>query len=191
MNFKELELYILLFLKEHLSEKLLYHNLQHSVDVAYFAEFIGKKENCNASEITLLKTAALLHDSGFVKQYLQNEKYAIELARQLLPDFGYNSDEIEIVASIIAGTEVKVVPTTHLQKILKDADYYNFGSKHYIISANALRKELAFHGISYSDEEWKNIQIIFLEKHRYYTQAAKSEWLETKKTNLASLKSLL
>ncbi|WKZ76369.1 MAG: HD domain-containing protein [Vicingaceae bacterium] len=57
MDFKNLELHILSFLKENLSDKLLYHNLQHSIDVAYFTEFIGKKENCTSLEITLLKTA--------------------------------------------------------------------------------------------------------------------------------------
>lgn len=189
MDFKNLELHILSFLKENLSDKLLYHNLQHSIDVAYFTEFIGKKENCTSLEITLLKTAALLHDSGFIKQYFHNEKYAIEFARQLLPDFDYHTNEIEIISSIIASTEVKVTPTTHLQKILKDADYYNFGLKQYTTSAMALREEMEFYGTSYSDVEWKNVQIKFLEKHQYYTQAAISEWLETKKINLDKLKS--
>lgn len=191
MDFKNLELHILAFLKENLSKKLLYHNLQHSIDVAYFAEFIGKKENCNPLEITLLKTAALLHDSGFIKQYFHNEKFAIELARQLLPDFGYNVKQIEIISSIIASTEVKITPTTHLQKILKDADYYNFGLQQYTNSAMALREEMELYGTSYSDVEWKNVQIKFLEKHRYYTQAAISEWLGTKKANLNKLKGRL
>jgi HD superfamily phosphohydrolase YqeK len=188
MRFEHFKAYLIAFLNEKLSEKLYYHNIQHTLEVLHNSQIIALAENCSEHEIELLKTAAILHDSGFTEQYLNNEKNAINLATILLPKFNFSFNEMEIITSIIASTEVKFLPVTNLQKILKDADYYNFGSEHYTISANNLRCELDKHGIIYSDKEWIKTQINFLEKHQFYTNTANKLWFDKKQENLLKLK---
>lgn len=188
MRFENFETYFVPFLKTKLPENLFYHNIQHTLDVFQNTQILALSEKCSEHEIELLKTAAILHDSGFIEQYLHNEKFAINLAKEILPKFNYSSNEIEIITSVIASTEVKILPENHLQKILKDADYYNFGSVHYPTSANNLKNELEKNGILYSNTEWIKIQINFLEKHRFYTNAANDLWYAVKQQNLLKLK---
>ena len=51
-----------------------YHNYEHTLYVVDKAIEIGKKENCSEHEMDLVKAAALWHDTGFIKTYLDHEQ---------------------------------------------------------------------------------------------------------------------
>ena len=132
-------------------------------------------EGIENEEITLLKTAALFHDAGFIVQYDDNEDFAIEMVKSMLPNFGYSQKQIEIIATIINSTKPNVKPTNILEEIMSDADYDYLGRSDYTVIANKLREEMTLYGYNFSEIEWVNYQLNFLEnKHKFYTSTAQN-----------------
>ncbi|GAB4252135.1 MAG: hypothetical protein Kow0079_06700 [Vicingaceae bacterium] len=172
IDFKNLEAYIINRLTNELSDKLLYHNLNHTLYVTSSAETIAKKEKLDKKSIELIKTAALFHDLGYIKQYNNNEPIATLEAIEALPKFGYEQGDILLVCKMIMATSIKVTPNNLLEYIICDADHYYFGDQDVSIIANNLRKEMENYNIYYSDIDWLKLQIKYLEKHKYYTETA-------------------
>jgi metal-dependent HD superfamily phosphatase/phosphodiesterase len=54
-------------------------------------ELIGWAEGCSDEEILILKTAALFHDVGHTVAYDDHEYQSTLIAREMLPQFNYNS----------------------------------------------------------------------------------------------------
>ena len=64
MDFAGAKSYILEKLERELNPDLVYHKLEHTLDVYNAALNIAKKEGVSGNDLVLLKTAALFHDSG-------------------------------------------------------------------------------------------------------------------------------
>jgi adenylate cyclase len=177
-------------LKALLPEGLLYHGVKHALSVEKVAMRYGKLEGITLEEMFLLRTAALYHDSGFMLQYSNNEDYAIGMARSFLPAFGYSSEQIDIVCSIINATKSTVTPETLLEKIICDADHDYLGRADYKIIASRLRAELKeFAQIEMTDEEWVQYQLdYFTQKHVYYTETAKCIRNSSKNVRIAEFR---
>ncbi len=191
MNFEAAYTYVMNRLEIDLSPDLLYHGSHHTENVLKMAERIAKAEGLNNQDIVLAKTAALYHDIGFMTQYEANESIAIQLAEQTLPDFGYSHASITQVTAAIRATIKGVVPETTLQQVMVDADFDYFGREDYEAIAATLFDELTLFGHAVSANQWLQMQIDFLEKHRYYTTYSKENRVSTKKENLSQLKKRL
>ena len=175
MDFRQMREHIMNRLKSLLPENLSYHKLRHSLDVEKAVKRFSKLEGIENEEITLLKTAALFHDAGFIVQYDDNEDFAIEMVKSMLPNFGYSQKQIEIIATIINSTKPSVKPTNILEEIMSDADYDYLGRSDYTVIANKLREEMTLYGYNFSEIEWVNYQLNFLEnKHKFYTSTAQN-----------------
>ena len=93
----------------------------------------------------------------------------------MLPNFGYSQKQIEIIATIINSTKPSVKPTNILEEIMSDADYDYLGRSDYNVIANKLREEMTLYGYNFSEIEWVNYQLNFLEnKHKFYTSTAQN-----------------
>jgi len=98
MKLIEAEAFILSKLRSELSDTLYYHCLHHTLDVAEAAERIAKAEGINDSEeLTLLRTAALFHDAGFITTYKGHEAVSSRMAQRYLPQFGYEPQQITLI----------------------------------------------------------------------------------------------
>ena len=86
MQFRKAEKFIIAFLKQHLPSILSYHDFNHTIDVLEAAVRIAIAENISKSDLLLLKTAALFHDSGFIYVYDNHEAEGCRLARTYLPN---------------------------------------------------------------------------------------------------------
>ena len=53
-----------------------------------------------------------------------------------------------------------------------DYDYLGRGNDESFKIANTLHKELIANGFPFSEKEWNNMQIKFLQKHEYYTESS-------------------
>ncbi|MBT6439132.1 MAG: HD family phosphohydrolase, partial [Flavobacteriales bacterium] len=104
VNYIEAHRYVVNRLEGELSDDLVYHGLHHTLDVIETTELIAKSEGLSLQEITMVKTAALYHDTGFIFEYENNERLAIDLAQETLPEFGYTYSEIEIISGMIEAT---------------------------------------------------------------------------------------
>ena len=179
-------------LREELKPELLYHSIEHTFDVLESAERIGTLENINGHEITLLKTAALFHDSGMLIQYIGHEEASTVLTKKYLPEFGYSDDDIKIINDMIMTTKLPQSAQTHLEKILCDADLDYLGRDDFFMIAHRLQYEWNKLEINQTNLlTWYKLQYNFLTNHKYFTKAALSTRDEKKAKNIADVKELL
>lgn len=192
MKFDSLKDYFLKKLQIELPKELFYHGAHHTEDVLNSIVRIGEGEEVSAREMTILKTAALFHDAGFLDQYSDNEEAATVYARQTLPAFDYEEDDIDVICAIIMATRHDIKPRNLLEEIMCDADHDYLGRKDYKRIAASLYKELAEYGYVYNEREWINMQVSFLAiKHTYYTEWAKKNRQTTKERHIERLKEKL
>ena len=101
INYKNAEKYIIKRLAGDLPEGLHYHGIHHTKDVCEAVERLAIWEGVKGEELYLLKTAALYHDAGFIDSYESNEPIGANLAKEMLPSFGYTEDQIKQVIELI------------------------------------------------------------------------------------------
>tara|TARA_B100000315_G_scaffold172000_2_gene160506 strand:+ start:3014 stop:3664 length:651 start_codon:yes stop_codon:yes gene_type:complete len=200
-NFARAYKYVIQKLEEGLSPTLFYHNIHHTKNqVLRDTEVLAETEGVSAEEMVLLRTGALYHDLGFIKQYWDNEPLGVSIAEETLPTFGYTVGQIEIVRGLILATRIPQSPKNSLEQILCDADMYNLGGEEtFWMAGDCLLRELLSHykvipmefHPPYSIQEWWERQCRFLETHSYFTSAAQILREEGKQRNLKSMRQLL
>jgi HD superfamily phosphodiesterase len=173
-------------LKDKLSNLYSYHNLNHTLTVVSAVKELCKKEEIKGEDKELLLVAAWFHDTGYTVGFENHEKESVKIATAFLKEKGQSDDFIENVSSLILATVKEYIPKTHLEKIMKDADYAHLVGPEYEITCELLRIELknAFN-ISYSNTEWAKENLNFLmNKHRFYTDFALKKWQPLKERNI-------
>ncbi|TAD86434.1 MAG: HD domain-containing protein [Bacteroidetes bacterium] len=156
-----------------LPPSLSYHNLSHTLDVVKAAQALAVFEGItNANDLLLLRTAALLHDVGFVNAYQAHEKAGCLLAEPLLKTHGYTPDHIQSIQRMIMATVIPQKPPDKLSAILCDADLDYLGRPDFFSIAFRLKKEWLNHNIISTPEEWERRQLAFLKGHTYFTASA-------------------
>lgn len=172
INYMKAERHIMRILENQLSPKLLYHSINHTIDVTKAVERLAIMEGITDEDLFLLKSAATYHDAGFIEKYENNEAVGMRLAREILPKYGYTEEQIDIIDGLIKSTEIPQSPETHLQEVMCDADLDYLGRDDFHEIADLLRRELREHGKLDSDRKWDEIQVKFLEQHTYFTKSA-------------------
>ena len=175
MDFEGLQKYVRDWLEKSLPRELEYHAIDHTFDVLNAVEEIALAEGVSEKELLLLKTAALLHDCGFVKKYRDNEIIASELSSKLLPKYNYSKEDIQIIQNMIMATAVPQHPKTKLEEILCDADLDYLGRSDFDELSTKLRHELNAYNYQMSDLEWYELEVNFLKNHKYFTDYSKKE----------------
>lgn len=191
MDFERAREYILNRLRTELPPKLYYHSYKHTLDVYEATVNLANLEGVNGEGLDLMKIAALYHDAGFIYQYLENEKVAAKMARETLPGFGYNHQQVEAIANMIMATVVTAVPNTHWEQIVKDADLDYLGRDDFYPISVSLKEELNANGFQLTEQEWDEIQIKFLDSHVYYTLSAISLRKEKKQKHFEEIQKRL
>lgn len=191
MNFDGVKDFVLNKLRRELEPNLTYHSVEHTMDVMASAERLAKDENVNGTDIKLLKTAALFHDLGFLNTYDGHEKKSMDYAEDVLPKYGYSSSDIEKIKGMIKATEIPQSPTTHLEKILADADLDYIGRDDIFIIGQRLQYEWKMVGKISTLREWHEKQLAFLKKHSFFTQSAVNSREDKKQDNIKQLETLL
>jgi len=164
-----MEDFVISLLKDNLPEFYYYHDYEHTLYVEEKAFMIGRYEGCTEEELDLLSTAALWHDTGYTVTYKNHEEESCKLARKHLPHYGYSEVYIDKICGMIMATKLPQAPQNKLEKILADADLEYLGTPDYEKKAEDLFWEIRYVDPSLTEEKWKQIQISFLQKHRYFT----------------------
>lgn len=172
MEFSKLKKHIISELKKGLSEKLTYHTVEHTLGVLECCEQHIQSLNVNWQDARLLRTAALLHDTGFMTDYDDHEELGIKYAEKILPDWGYTSEEIKTIAEIIRATKIPQRVKTVPEQIIGDSDLDYLGTDQFYEIGETLFQELLAMGKISTREQWNQIQIRFLQKHQYHTAFA-------------------
>jgi len=183
--------YLLDKFEKELPKGLFYHSIEHTLDVMKAVLFYTKKENINEYNTTLILTAALFHDSGFLIKYRNNEASSVKIVKKILPDYNYKKEEIDAIEKMIMSTKIPQKPNNILEQILCDADLDYLGRDDFNMISIKLFQEWNFNGIKLSLKEWYLQEIKFLEKHTYFTQTAIKLRTPKKMDQLNQIKELL
>ncbi len=192
MDFNKAKEFVLPKLEKELKPSLYYHNYQHTLDVCKSVEAIAEIESINGHDLMLLRTAALYHDTGFIWQYDNNEPLACEFANETLGSFDYKKEEIDKICELILATQIPQTPKCKLGEILCDADLDYIGRDDFFITALRLHREWSENSTKkITFKEWYLKQLQFVQKHEYFTEAARILRGEKKTHNLSQIKELL
>lgn len=191
INYRKAERHIMKILKTELSPNLHYHGIHHTYDVVDAAERLAIMEGVLDEDIFVLKSAATYHDAGFVEQYDKNEPIGARMAAEILPLYGYTEDQVKTVHELIYATIIPHNPQNRLQEIICDADLDYLGRDDFHQIADTLRRELRDHGKINSDRLWDEIQVKFLEQHKYFTKSAIKLRQEKKMKHIEEIKQRL
>jgi len=187
MQYQQVYDFLMPKLEKELSSQLTYHNAGHTKAVIAAAAHLAATENISGDELTILKTAALFHDAGFLQQADGHEEISCIWAREYLPKYGYGDTDIEKICRIIMATRLPQTPVDHLGEILCDADLFYIGKEGYAANAANLFKEFKYRGIVKTEEEWQLMQVEFLSTHHFFTPSAVAELDATKQEILKEL----
>ena len=188
MDFKKAKTYINARLRKELPGNLSYHSVSHVKDVYDSAKRIARGEGIKGDDLTLLLTAVLYHDSGFMSGSKNHEETGCTIARESLPGFDYTHEQIERICGMIMATKIPQTPYNILEEIIADADLDYLGREDFWSIGNRLFTELQMYGILQHEDEWNRLQVGFLEKHHYFTKTAIATRKEKKDEYLAQLK---
>ncbi len=192
INYKNAEKYIIKRLAGDLPQGLHYHGIHHTKDVCEAVERLAIWEGVKGEELYLLKTAALYHDAGFIDSYESNEPIGANLAKEMLPNFGYTEEQIQQVIELIEATKMPQNPKNHLEQIMCDSDLDYLGRQDFYSIAETLRQELIEFGkLEDNPMQWVEMNIGFLSGHKYFTKSSQARRQPEKEKRIGELKDKL
>lgn len=180
--------YILQKLRDELPAHLTYHTLHHTMDVYNRCEEIAQKEGLSGRMLELLLIAAVYHDAGYLYQRVNHEMRSCEIAKDVLSQYDYIEEDIEQVCRIIMATKLPQSPTSLAEKIICDADLDYLGRDDFFETGEGLYQEMLHAQVVENRHEWDEIQIKFLEQHRFFTVTSQQLRNTKKQENLNQLK---
>mgnify|MGYP001156729756 FL=1 len=171
-------------LSKKLDNKYHYHNLYHTKRVVDSAIKIGSNYDLSNNEWEVLLTASLLHDYAFLDTHIDHEEKGAVIAKEILPDYGYNKDDINSIQALILITKVEAKPHNLLESIIRDADLEYLGSGDFEKISEYLKREWIECGVVKDDTHFYDIQLKFLNIHKFYTDYMQREGKEWKEKNM-------
>jgi predicted metal-dependent HD superfamily phosphohydrolase len=187
-GYLEFKKFVINKLTNHLSPDLTYHGVHHIADVLNVCRQYIKRLKIKGREAQLLQAGALIHDIGFLYTYRDHEEKGVEIARDLLPQYGFDPEEIDLISGLILATKVPQQPNTKLEQILCDADLDYLGRNDFDPISESLFQELQNVNLLHDRLTWDNIQIKFLEGHYYHTPYAQKYRQPEKSARLEEIK---
>jgi uncharacterized protein len=191
MNFEAAKQFIVDKLQRDLSPLLTYHGLHHTMDVFETTAELCKMEHINGENSTLLLTAALFHDAGFLINNKEHELLGCQIVREHLPDFDYSAEQIETICGMIMATKIPQSPKNHLEQILCDADLDYLGREDFFRIGDTLYEELRSYHVLKDERSWNRLQVGFLESHTFFTATNLARRNPQKRQYLTQLKALV
>lgn len=181
---------ILKDLEENLPAHLTYHSLDHTIDVANVCNHFIEHFKIDKPMAKLIRIAAISHDYGYIVSPINHEERSIIAIEPYLKDI-LTTEEINIVNGLIRATKVPQQPKTIYEEIIADADLDYLGREDYDKLSNKLYEEFIYFDFVSDPKEWLNLQIKFLEKHRYHTKYSQKHREGRKSQKLKELKASL
>jgi predicted metal-dependent HD superfamily phosphohydrolase len=166
-------------------KSLQFHNYRHTMDVVENANNLARLSGVEGTDLEILLIAAHFHDVGNIKNSKHHEMLSCTIASIFLKRHSYPLDQIKVIEHIIMATQLNVEPKNLLEKIICDADLGHLGKPSFILQNQLLRNEwFDFLGIEFSDEDWREMNLKFLNNHHFYTDAALKLYSKQKKINI-------
>ena len=192
MDYRAAKQFLRSKLRVELSDKRYYHGLHHTLDVLKMATEISASEGVAGRDLMLVKTAALFHDAGFVKdKHAGHEHEGCLIVQNALPDFGYSAPDIKTICGMIMATKIPQSPSNLLEEIICDADLDYLGRDDFYRIGDSLFEELKEYHLIHDEQDWNRLQVSFLTAHRFHTRTNRLLREPVKQQYLEELKELV
>lgn len=180
--------YVEQLLKDNFKPENIYHNLNHSKEVANIANSLGEKSHFSPEELEIVTVAAWFHDVGYIEAVDDHESISTKMATEFLTGENYPEDKIKQVTDAILATKIPQSAKTKIGEVLCDSDLHHLGTKGFFDKNELFRVELERRwGKNFSDSEWLENTIDFFTQQSFYSKAASKMYDEQKQTNLLKL----
>jgi uncharacterized protein len=188
MDIKEIKKIIGRKYEEEEPKEISYHGFHHVLAVLKSCNEHIERLNINPKDAHLLRVAALLHDVGILSSYDDHEAESIKFAKKNLPVWGYGKEDIKKICEMILATKLPQEPKNVLDEIICDADLDYLGKRKFYEIGETLFEEFKAYGVVSNEEQWDQLQIRFLEKHKYHTGFAKKYRQPKKQKRISEIK---
>src|SRR4030095_133559 len=183
------EEYISKLFREKLSDKLIYHNYVHTIDVVTYTKKIGKKSDLSEKELEIVTLAAWFHDSGYSESYAGHEDQSKAIAENFLKENSYPEENIQKVLACIEATRMPQNPHNLMEEVICDADLVHFGREDFFEYSDLLKTEWESLNIkSIDDSAWNKLSVELLSSHKYFTAYARRKFKPKQTANLLKAK---
>lgn len=172
LRLQDLEEHVFNLLRQNLPQNIYFHTAKWQEETYHLVELYCRAEELSDEETLLTRTAALLMDVGYIWSYDEHESESIRFARETLPQYRYNEQQIQRVANLIEVTRGMRKPENKMEEILLDADMSYFGRADFETLNELYFREMFERQKIDSWEEWTKMQMVILSNHRYYTHVA-------------------
>ncbi len=184
----DIEEVILQRLEQESPEYLFYHNAAHTYHVYTQVELLGRAENISDEDLLCLRTAALLHDIGYLEDIEDHEIKSVEAARKMLPEYKFTEEQIEKICELILATSLPPKPKNLLEQIICDSNLDHLGRVDFLILSDKLFQEYRTKNLFKSKRDWNIYQIDFLKNHDFFTAAARKLREVSKEEQIENIK---
>ncbi len=185
--------YVEILFKDKLSSVYFYHNFIHTTYTVNKAEEILKHTPVSEQDQEKVLLALWFHDTGYIECAQNHEEKGVEIMKDFLKKENYPENYIEDIAKLILATKITYEPQNLLEQIVKDSDCSHFASHDYNDISDALRKEWELTNVRcFSNDEWNAGNLEMLKnKHKFYTDYAKTAWQPLKEKNIKKIEKKL
>lgn len=174
------------------STNYVYHNFKHSELVVKAIRELSEAFNLPEEDQFILEVAGWFHDIAYEEKCEGHEPLSAAKATEFLQANNASAEFITKVVSCINATQINHIPQNLMEMIIRDADSAHLGKKSGERRSDLLRMEWELVDKKiFTEEEWIQTNLDFLQKHEFYTTIAKSEWNDTKNKRIQSLKKKL
>lgn len=172
MRLQDLEEYVFGLLRQNLPQNIYFHSAKWQEEIYHLVELYSRAEELSLEETLLARTAALLMDVGYIWAYDEHESESIRFAQEILPQYRYSEQQIQLVVNLIDVTRGMRKPENRMEEILLDAEMSYLGRADFETLNELYFHEMHEHQKVNSWDEWAKMQMVILSNHRFYTHVA-------------------
>lgn len=188
LRIKDLEERVLELVASNMNLNLHFHKTDYIKRVCNQSELLGRSENISDDELLLLQTAALMLFSGLSETYDHFENASVDIAKQILPEYGYDEKQIDRICNLILAAKEPFMPRNILEYIMIDAKMEYVGRTDYITQVKLLYLEKKNAYRELTREKFLKEQVGLISSFNFYTLAAQRLREVTAKKQLENLK---
>ena len=183
------EQYVVNFFSRFEGKDLPYHSFAHTREVVLRSDLIAGNYEISEIDHAALLLAAWFHDTGYLTGTGKiHEEESQKIATEFLRKHNAAQSLIDKVNGCIIATRMPQSPSNLIEQILCDADLFHLGTKEFKDRNKQLRQEInTLEEEKIGKKEWVNLNIEFLDRHRYFTDYAKEMLDPVKKKHLKEL----
>ncbi len=185
---EEVAEYVSQHISNNVADYFVYHDLQHTLNVVEAVIELSPYFDLSDKEYEALRLASWFHDVGYDEGPDNHEKRSAAHARRYLTERNYPEEGIQQIEACILATKLPSNPQSVLEQIICDADLNHLGKKNYWDRCGRVRQELTkSKDMLMSDKDWVDFELTFMNKHHWYTSAAKAMYGKRKLKHLRQL----